>query len=131
MDTGFDPRVQLSHRRVDVGETASDLYFELGIGQLPRRSDPSQHPTRDQVQRDAVRVVDDDYIVDPEAQLRSCRPSCLNCASKFIGLHTVSLSAEYTNAPGDHSDTTDVLANIVRRPIQREPAAIHAETGVL
>ncbi len=29
MDSGLDPRVELSHRSVDVGETASDLYFEL------------------------------------------------------------------------------------------------------
>lgn len=75
--------VELSHRSADVGETASDLYFELGISQMPRRCDPSQNIARNQPQRDAVRVVDDDRIVDLKAQLRSGRPSCLDCAAKF------------------------------------------------
>ncbi|GAA0315032.1 hypothetical protein GCM10009540_38150 [Streptomyces turgidiscabies] len=108
MNTGFDPRVQLSHRGVDIDETARNLYFELGIGQMPHSSDSSQHPARDQVQRDAVRVVDDYYIVDWEAQLRSDRPSRLDRSTKFMWLHTVSFSAsasasasaEYTCALG-------------------------------
>ncbi|GHJ33582.1 hypothetical protein TPA0910_80150 [Streptomyces hygroscopicus subsp. sporocinereus] len=83
----LDPRIELSDRSVDVGELVSDLYFELGISQMPRRGDPSQNIARDQAQRDAVRVVDDDHIVDLKAQLRSGRPSCFNCATEFQGLH--------------------------------------------
>ena len=67
----------------DVRETASNLYLELGISQMPRTCNPSQNIARDQAQRDAVRVVDDDRIVDLKAQLRSGRPSCFNCAAEF------------------------------------------------
>ncbi|GHE99246.1 hypothetical protein GCM10014715_64330 [Streptomyces spiralis] len=89
MDLRRDPRVELSHRSVDVGEMVSNLHFELGISQMSRRRDPSQNIARDQAQRDAVRVVDDDHIVDLEAQLRSGGPSCLNRAPEFQWLHTV------------------------------------------
>jgi hypothetical protein len=34
MNPGFDPRVKLSHRTVDFGEMASNLYFELGAGSM-------------------------------------------------------------------------------------------------
>lgn len=83
MDSGLDPMLKLSHRRVNDGETASNLYFELGISQMPQRCDPSQNITRDQAQCDAVRVVDDGRIVDLKAQFRSSRPPCLNRAVEF------------------------------------------------
>ncbi|MBE9499776.1 hypothetical protein IHE61_21215 [Streptomyces sp. GKU 257-1] len=83
MDSGLHPTFELGHRRVNVGETVGDLYFELGIRQMLQRCDPSQNIARDQAQRDAVRVVDDDRIVDLKAQLRSSRPPCLNCAVEF------------------------------------------------
>jgi hypothetical protein len=89
MDSGLDPRLKLSHRSADVGETASNLYFELRSSQMLVRRDPSQNTARDQAQHDAVRVVDDDHIVDLEAQLRSGCPACLNCATEFQRLHTV------------------------------------------
>ncbi|CAM5657418.1 Transposase OS=Streptomyces aurantiogriseus OX=66870 GN=GCM10010251_93670 PE=4 SV=1 [Streptomyces aurantiogriseus] len=78
----------------------SNLYFELGISQMPRRRDPSQNIARDQAQRNAVRVVDDDHIVDLKAQLRSRRQSCLNCATEFQWLHAVLPYCEYTYASG-------------------------------
>jgi hypothetical protein len=83
MDSRGDPRLELGHRSVDVGETPSNLYLELGISQMRRRRDPSQNITREQAQCDPVRVVDDDHVVDLKAQLRSGRPSCLNRAAEF------------------------------------------------
>ncbi len=83
MHPRLDPRIELSHRRVNVGETASNLYFELGITQMPQRCDPGQNIAGDHAQRDAVRVVDDDRIVDLKTRPRSSRPPCLNCAVQF------------------------------------------------
>ncbi len=83
MNSGLDPRIELSHRSIDLGEAASDLHFELGTSQMPQRRDPGQNTARDQAQRDAVGVVDNDHIVDVKPQLRSGRPSCLNCAAEF------------------------------------------------
>lgn len=47
---------------------------EVEPGQMPQRCNPSQNIARDQAQRDAIRVVDDDHIVDLKTQLRSGRP---------------------------------------------------------
>lgn len=47
---------------------------EVEPGQMPQRCNPSQNTARDQAQRDAIRVVDDDHIVDLKTQIRSGRP---------------------------------------------------------
>ncbi len=102
MDPGLDPRIELGHRRVDVGETAGNLYLELGIGQMPQRCDPGQDIARDQAQRDAVRVVDDDRVVDLKAQLEAvARPAS---------------TARWSSAGSIPFSLIDVFVNIIRRP---------------
>ena len=111
MDPGLDPRIELGHRRVNVGETAGNLYLELGIGQMPQRCDPGQDIARDQAQRDAVRVVDDDRVVNLKAQLRSSRPPCLHRAANLRCVHAFlelqadqgGLGGELDAEPGQHA----------------------------
>lgn len=83
MDSGLHPGIQFSHRSADVDETLSNLYFELGVGHMPQRRDPSQNTARDQAQCDAVRVVDNDHIIDLKPHRRSGRTSCLDRAAEF------------------------------------------------
>lgn len=89
MDAGVDPGVELGHGSVDAGEDAGDRHFELGIGQMARGGDPGQHTARDEMQRDTVRVVDDDHVVDLQAQLRGGRPCRLDRAAELRRLHDV------------------------------------------
>jgi hypothetical protein len=65
---GFDPRLELGHRAVGLGESPSDLDFELGT--CPRRDmrDPRENVTRRQAHSDPIRVVKDNRVIDPEAE---------------------------------------------------------------
>ena len=61
---GFDPRLKPTHGTIGVGEPVSNLNFELGVGLMCRRCDPGKNIAGDEAHRDAVRVVNDDRIVD-------------------------------------------------------------------
>jgi len=50
---------------------------------MRRRAHPSKNVARGQMHSDAVRVVNDDRIVDSKAEGRSRRPAGLNCAPDF------------------------------------------------
>ena len=40
IDTVFGPGLKLSHRATGLGETASNLYFELGVSLIRQGCDP-------------------------------------------------------------------------------------------
>jgi len=83
VDTRLHPRRKLSHRATSSSQTASNLDFE-GVGRLlDERPDPSENVTRAQAHDDAVRVMDNNCIIDPKAQRRGCRPTSFNRSPDF------------------------------------------------
>ena len=87
VDTGLHPRFERFHRAAGFGKPPTDLDFELGAGLMRYRRDPSENVTRGQAQGDAVRVMDNDRIVDSEAQGGGRRPTRLECSLDFGRLH--------------------------------------------
>jgi hypothetical protein len=87
IDTGLNARLKVGHRAIRFSEAESNLDFELGFGLMRSRRDPRENIARDQAHGDAVRVVNDDRIVDSKAQRRSSRPPSLNCAPEFWWFH--------------------------------------------
>jgi hypothetical protein len=67
VDARLHPRFKLFHRAARFGEPPSDLDFELSACLMRQRRHPSENVTRGQAHRDAVRVVDDDSIIDSKA----------------------------------------------------------------
>ena len=64
VDAGLDPRVKFTDRAIGFGEKSSNLDFEPEAGFVCWRPDSSKHTARDHVDGDAVRVVNDDRVVD-------------------------------------------------------------------
>jgi hypothetical protein len=83
IDTRLHPRRKLSHRATSFSQTASNFDFEV-VGRLvDERPDPSENVTRAQAHDDAVRVMDNNGIVDSKAQRRGCRTTSFNRALDF------------------------------------------------
>jgi hypothetical protein len=84
MDSRLHPRLKLSHRAPDFGETASNHDFEVVIGGAIReRRNPRENVARGQPYGDAVRVVDDDRIIDSKAASGGRGPCGLNGVPDF------------------------------------------------
>ena len=83
IDAGLHPRLELGHRATGFGQTASNLYFELGAGMVRWRRDPSKNVARDQAHDDAVGVVDNIRAIDSKAEGRGCGRAGFNCALDF------------------------------------------------
>ncbi len=68
VDARLHPRIERSYGAVGFGEPTSDLDFEL-CGPPPLRvRDPSENVTRPQAQSEPVRVVENDCVIDSEAE---------------------------------------------------------------
>jgi hypothetical protein len=83
IDTRLHSRLKLSHRANSFSQTASNLDFEVVGRLMVERPDPSENVTRGQAQHYAVRVMDNNGIVDSKAQCRGCRTPSLNRALDF------------------------------------------------
>jgi hypothetical protein len=83
IDTRLRPRHKLSHGATSFSQTASNLHFEVVGRLMEERPDPSENVTRDQAHDDAVRVMDNNGIVDSKAQRRGCRTTSFNRALDF------------------------------------------------
>jgi hypothetical protein len=83
MDTRLHPRRKLSHRTTSFNQAASNLDFEV-VGRLVDEwRDPSENVTRGQTHDDAVRVMDNNGIVDSKTQRRGYRTTSFNRALDF------------------------------------------------
>jgi hypothetical protein len=67
VDSRLNPRLKLFHRAARFGEPPTHLDFELSACLMRQRRYPGENVTRSQAHRDAVRVVDDDSIINSKA----------------------------------------------------------------
>ena len=81
------PRIKLTYRAIGVGQTESDIDFELKTAMMCQRPDPGENIAREQAHRDSVRVVNDDRIGDVKSQLGGSRRCGLHPAPDFGSLH--------------------------------------------
>jgi hypothetical protein len=65
---GLDPRLELSHRAIGLGESLGDLDFELGTCLMRDVRDPSKNATRLQAHSDPIRVVKDNRVIDSQVE---------------------------------------------------------------
>jgi hypothetical protein len=68
VDARLHPRVERSYGAIGFGEPTSDLDFELCASLALHVRDPSQNVTRPQAQRDPVRVVENDGVIDAQIE---------------------------------------------------------------
>jgi hypothetical protein len=80
VDAGLGARLKLTNGAVGFGEMASNLCFQLEAVFPRLRRDPGQDIARDEAHGYAVGVVNDDYVVDLEADLAGSRPCGVNRA---------------------------------------------------
>jgi len=64
VDTRLHPRFERFHRAAGFGKPPTDLDFELSAGLMRYGRHPSKNVTRGQAHGDAVRVMDNDRIID-------------------------------------------------------------------
>jgi hypothetical protein len=88
VDARLDPRIEHRQRGARLGETPSDLDFELGAV-LPRaRRDASEYVTRPKVHREPVRIVQHHLVIDGQTACgghcgaRSHRSRKLRCVHR-------------------------------------------------
>ena len=67
VDARLHPRLERSHRALGFGEPLSELDFEL-CDLVPDRCDPGKDVARQQPQRELVRVVKNDRVVDRQVE---------------------------------------------------------------
>jgi hypothetical protein len=67
IDARLNLRRKLSHRASSFGQTASNIHFEVVCRLMDDRPDPGENLTRGQAHDDAVRVMDNNGIVDSKA----------------------------------------------------------------
>jgi hypothetical protein len=67
MDARLHSRLENGHRAAGFGEPQSKLHFEL-CDLMRRRCHPGQDVTRQQTQREPVRVVKNDRVAGGQAQ---------------------------------------------------------------
>jgi len=83
IDTRLHPRRKLSHRATSFSQTAGNFDFEVVGRLMDERAHPSENVTRGQAHDDAVRVMDNNGIVDSKAQRRGCRTTSFNRTLDF------------------------------------------------
>jgi hypothetical protein len=66
VDARLDPRIERGYGAIGFGEPTSDLDFELCSSLALQVRDPSENVTRPQAQSEAVRVVENDGVIDPQ-----------------------------------------------------------------
>ena len=87
VDARLHPRFERFHRAARFGKPPTDLDFELSAGLMRYRRHPSKNVTRGQAHGDAVRVMDNDRIIDSKTQGGGRRPTRLECSLDFGRLH--------------------------------------------
>ena len=83
IDTRLHLRRKLGHRAASFSQTAGDLDFEVVGRLMDERPDPGENVTRGQAHDNAVRVMDNNGIVDSKAQRRGCRTTSFSRALDF------------------------------------------------
>ena len=68
VDARLHPRLKLCHRAAGFGEPPTDLDFELSACLMRYRRHPSENVTRSQAHGDAVRVVNNNCVIDPQVK---------------------------------------------------------------
>lgn len=87
VDPGIHAGIQPSRGCGGRGQAARQLDFELGAGPPIPRSHASEHVTWTEVHGDAVRVVQDNGVVDGEPARRGCGPAGGDRARDLEGIH--------------------------------------------